>query len=172
MICLPSTHSPLLPCQQVVSIFQSSCVSLVELTDGRKGRKGGGDGEGDGRGKNQIKRRREGLVLYKLFNSLWKSWNRYYSSTICMHCKDTIPKIWNKYSQKRCAATVLIPSFMFMWAIYIFLWSVCLFRCRKIGGQNVGIYRSLTDTCGNWDWGRAIPFLGIHESKFLCNVVF
>ncbi len=23
--------------------------------------------------------------------------------------------------------------------------------------------------CGNWDWGRAIPFLGTHKSKFLCS---
>ncbi len=38
-----------------------------------------------------------------------------------------------------CAATVPIPRFMFLWAIYIFLWSVCLFCCREI-------YRSLTDT--------------------------
>jgi hypothetical protein len=47
------------------------------------------------------------------------------------HCKDTIPEIQNKYSQERnCAATVPIPTSMFLWAIYIFLWSVCLFCCR------------------------------------------
>ncbi len=45
-----------------------------------------------------------------------------YSSTLKkLHCKDTIPKILNKYSQERnCAATVPIPSFMFLRAIYIF----------------------------------------------------
>ncbi len=88
------------------------------------------------------------------------------------HCKDTILKVRNKYSQKRnCAATVLILTFTFLWAIYIFPWSVCLFCCRKIGGPNVGLYRSLTDTneCGNWDWGCAISFLRIHKSKFLCS---
>jgi hypothetical protein len=25
------------------------------------------------------------------------------------------------------------------------------------------INRSQTQECGNWDWGRAIPFLGIHK---------
>ncbi len=60
---------------------------------------------------------------------------------------------------------------MFLWAIYIFPWSVCLFCCRKLGGPDVGIYvdRSQTHECGNWDWGRAIPFLGTHKSKFLCS---
>jgi hypothetical protein len=61
---------------------------------------------------------------------------------------------------------------MFLWAIYIFLWSVCLFWCRKIGGPNVGINRSLTDALV-WKLGLggcAFPFLGIHKSKFLCSV--
>ncbi len=39
-----------------------------------------------------------------------------------------------------------------------------------IGRSIVGIYKSLTDTheCGNWDWGRAIPFLGIFVFSVLC----
>jgi hypothetical protein len=43
---------------------------------------------------------------------------------------------------------------------------------RFIGGPTVGIYcidRSQTHECVNWDWGRAIPFLGIHKSKCLCS---
>ncbi len=86
-----------------------------------------------------------------------------------MNCKDTIPKIRNKYFQKRnCAASVPILTFMFRWSIYIFPRSVCLFCCRKIGGPIVGIYRSLqTQKCGNWDWGRAIPFLGYTNRNFL-----
>jgi hypothetical protein len=46
--------------QQLVSLSQSSCVSPIELTDGR----------GKRRTRSQIMRRRESLVLYKSFNTL------------------------------------------------------------------------------------------------------
>ncbi len=39
--------------------------------------------------------------------------------------------------------------------------------CSRIGRSIVGIYKSLTDTeCGNWDCGRAIPFLSIFVFEF------
>jgi hypothetical protein len=59
-------------------------------------------------------------------------------------------------------------TLMCLWAIYIFQRSVCLFCCRKICGPILGIYKSHTDIWmhGNWDWGRAIPFLGIHKWDF------
>jgi hypothetical protein len=45
------------------------------------------------------------------------------------------------------------PSFyihtVYLWAIYIFPRSVCLFGCIKIGGQILGIHKSLTDV---WIW--------------------
>ncbi len=60
----------------------------------------------------------------------------------------------------------------FLWTIYILPRSVCLFCCRKIGGPIVEyINRSQTHESGNWDWGRAVPFLGIHKSEFLCRVI-
>ncbi len=49
--------------QQVVSLSLSSCVSLVELTDGRGGR--------EGWGRSQIIRQRGTLILYISFNILW-----------------------------------------------------------------------------------------------------
>ncbi len=49
--------------QQAFSLSQFSCVSPVELTQDR-----GGEGEGK---KSQIIRRRENLVLYESFNTLW-----------------------------------------------------------------------------------------------------
>ncbi len=63
-----------------------------------------------------------------------------------LHCKDTSPKIWNKYTQKwNTAASFPIPTFMFLWAIYTFPWFVCLFCFRKIDGPIVGIYKLLTE---------------------------
>ncbi len=92
---------------------------------------------------------------------------------INLHCKDTIPKIRNKYSQKRnSAASVTISTLMCPWTIYIFPRSVCIFCSRKIFGPIMEIYKSLTDTvheCGNWNWGRAIPFLGMHKWDFRCS---
>jgi len=65
---------------------------------------------------------------------------------------------------------------MFMWAIDIFPRSVCLIY--SAGGKysmwtnprNIHINRSQTHECGNWNWGRAIPFLGIHKWDFRCSV--
>ncbi len=60
----------------------------------------------------------------------------------------------------------LQSQFMFLWAIYVFLWPVCLFCCRKIGGSKVGIqYLDRSQTLGNWDCGRAL-FLEYINSHF------
>jgi hypothetical protein len=54
------------------------------------------------------------------------------------------------YCQKRnCAALFPIPTFMYLWEIYIFPGSVCLFGCTKICRPILGICKSLTDT---WMW--------------------
>ncbi len=41
---------------------------------------------------------------------------------------------------------------------------------RWIDPGNMYINCSQTPKCGNWDRGRAVPFLGTHKSKFLCCV--
>ncbi len=72
-----------------------------------------------------------------------------------LHCKDTIPKIRNKYSQKRnFAASFPISTFMCMWVIYIFPRSVCLFCYRKICLPILRIYKSFTDS---WMWKIGTP---------------
>ncbi len=82
------------------------------------------------------------------------------------HCKDKMPKIWNKYSQKRnIAASVPISSFMCLWANYIFPRWGCLFCWRKYVGRLIlGIYKSLKDTwMWKLGWCRAIPRKGIYN---------
>ncbi len=100
-----------------------------------------------------------GIEKYRL------SWHHAIESA---HCKEPIPKIRNKYSQKRnCATIVPISAFMRLWSIYIFPRSIYLFCCRKYVDRSWEyINRSQTHECGNWDWGRAIPRKGIHKWDF------
>ncbi len=85
--------------------------------------------------------------------------------------KTEYQKLLNKYSQKwNYAASVPAHTFMFLWEMYIFPWSVCLFYCRKIGGPFVGAYnRSQKHECGNWGWCREISFLGEQNSDFFAG---
>ncbi len=88
-----------------------------------------------------------------------------------------------RYSQKwNCAASlfpeqnynVLSPNFYthiisvdrFMY----FQGRSVYFAAAKICGRILGKYKSLTHECMNWDWGRAIPFLGIHKFDFRYSV--
>jgi hypothetical protein len=87
--------------------------------------------------------------LFYLFSSCTvnNSQKKFISTIKNSLLRDTIPKIWDKYSQKRnSAASVLNSTFMCLWAIYILLRLVYLFCCRKICGLILEIYKSLTDT--------------------------
>jgi hypothetical protein len=57
---------------------------------------------------------------------------------------------WNCYFQNRIIMFCLpVPTLIYLWEIYIFPGSVCLFCCREICGPILRIYKSLTDT---WIW--------------------
>ncbi len=59
------------------------------------------------------------------------------------------------FSQKwNCTASFPNHTFMYLWAIYIFPGSVCLFGCSKIGRQILAVYkshRSQVHELGNWE---------------------
>jgi hypothetical protein len=59
---------------------------------------------------------------------------------------------------------------MSMRAIYVFPGSVWLFRSSQVGRLILGIYKSLTDTCRNWEQGRTVSFLGTHKLDILYNL--
>jgi hypothetical protein len=90
------------------------------------------------------------------------------------HCKETIPKIRNKYSQKRyCAATVQFPhSCVCERFIYSHNRSAYSSAGKYVDRPWENINHSQTRESRNWDWGRATPRKGIHKWDFRCSVVF
>jgi hypothetical protein len=77
------------------------------------------------------------------------------TNTFALHCKDKIPKIRNKYSQKRNCAR---PQSQFPHSCVCerFIYShgsVCLFCCRKLCGPILGIYKNRSQTHERWKLG-------------------
>ncbi len=88
-----------------------------------------------------------------------------------LHCKDTIPKIRNKDSQERNrVATVSIHVSVSDLCNRLTGLPILLQENRWAGSGNIYIAQRHWKL-GNWDWGRAIPFLRIYKFKFLCSAM-
>jgi hypothetical protein len=77
-----------------------------------------------------------------------------------------------RYFQNRIIMFCLpIPTLIYLWEIYMFPGSVCLFAAAKYVDRSWE-HRSQTHDCRNWDWGRAIPFRGMHKFDFRSSEEF
>ncbi len=81
-----------------------------------------------------------------------------------MHCKENPIYVFLFWELR--SLGLIVHIHVSVWAIYIFPGSVHI----RIGRSIMVMYKYLTESqtheCGNWDCGRAIPFLGIFVSKF------
>ncbi len=90
-----------------------------------------------------------------------------------VHCKEPVAKIRNKNFQERNCG--LRSQFLHSFFCERFIYSSDRSAYSAAGKLLQGrtweyIYHSQTHECGNWEWGRAIPCLGIHKFKFLRSV--
>ncbi len=139
---------------------------------------------------------RKGRPFMEMYNSLADIWMwklglrpRYsFSGNICFkflafcHCSahrwvvrhhglenyDTVQTSWHTVAAKK----LRIRAFQRSWQQCCTANTQCqIFPEKEMRGGNIPINRSQTHECGNRDWDRAIPFLGIHKWDFHCSVV-
>ena len=110
---------------------------------------------------------------------MWRYWwisgraahSQVYTASFTVKNRQWTHHLLKKYSQKRnCSASVPISTFMCLWFIYSHDRSAYSSAGKYVDWSWEYINRSQTHECGNWDWGRAIPFLGIPKWDFLCSV--
>ncbi len=79
----------------------------------------------------------------------------YYKSLTKDDMYYTVSTLYHKSDKWNCVTSFPIPTFMYMWTIFIFTIWVCQFSCSKIGRLILWIYKFLTDT-SMWKLGDKI----------------
>ncbi len=79
---------------------------------------------------------------------------------------------WPHYSQNRIIMFCLpISSFMYLWAIYVYIFRIGQPILLQPNRQTKYINRSQIHEGRNWKWGCAVSFLGTHKSDSRYHVV-
>ncbi len=74
------------------------------------------------------------MTFCRIFAALALRWSILYSSLAGGTAKPQYRKFETNIPRKKnCAAIVPVPTYMFLWTIYVFPWSICLFCCRTLG---------------------------------------
>ncbi len=96
-----------------------------------------------------------------------------WESNINIWCIPRNETVQPRYFQNRIIMLCLpVSPLIYLWEIYVFPGSVCLLCCSQYVERSWEyINRTQTHECRNWDWGRGIPFLGIHKFDFPYSVV-
>jgi hypothetical protein len=94
-----------------------------------------------------------------------------------LHCKCTVSKIRNKFSQKwNCAASISIFTLMYLWALQdVFPWSVrksTIQQNRRTSFSWEYITCSQIHECRNWVKAAQFHFLGTFVLNFCCSVAW
>jgi hypothetical protein len=104
-------------------------------------------------------------MLSIFFCQLWTPTISMRTYVVKSHCKDSRQKIRTKYSQKENAR----PQSHFLHSCHC-EWLYIPTICLPILGKYAEYINPQKPECRYWDWGRAVSFLGVHNSDFLCCV--
>jgi hypothetical protein len=111
-----------------------------------------------------------------------------YACTLCMTCADikykytyhTAKTAYQKFEIYIPRNETARPQSHFLHSCYVSVSDLyiptigqpILLQENRCSGPIVGIYKSQIYKCWNWDWGRAVSFLGVIKSNFLCSALY
>jgi hypothetical protein len=110
--------------------------------------------------------------IFKLFRSPWIDFKKPIPSGCvawrgsATHCKENPIYVFLFWELRGLSRYFHIHVPVSYWYIPRIVPHIFLQQNRQTDHGNMYIDRSQTHECGNWDWGRTIPFLGIFFSNF------